>query len=110
MTNEEKIRLQKWWVDEIHTITRKVIEKEEKRKAKEKAKAALILNEFRSRMDILDAYGYGLISEGAKNKLLDMWDEVENGSDELYKAKIALLQGMYNEARGILQDLGEGSK
>ena len=107
MNDKEKIRLQQWWMEQLRELTRKVMKEEEKRQAKAAAKAASALGEYTSRDDILEAYGFGSITERQRDKLLDMWDEVNENGSGLYDAKIALLQDAYQEAQGIMRDLGQ---
>ena len=107
MTDVQKIKLQRWWMGEIQQITRKVMEKEEKRQKKEKTKAAEMLADFSSRDDINEAYGYGMISEKWRDKLLDLWDKSNEGHGELYDEKIQLLQDAYAEAQAIMSELGQ---
>ena len=69
-------------------------------------KNAEILAEYNSADEILDAYGYGIITEKQKDKLLDLWHKVQDGSDptSLHERKIKLLQEMYDQANQVIKD------
>ena len=107
MSDKEKIKLQKWWMEQLRDLTRKVMREEEKRQAKATAKASAMLSEYSSRNDIIEAYGYGIITEKQMDKVLDMWDKANEGNSEMYEGKIALLQEAYEEAQRIMQELGQ---
>lgn len=109
MSEKEQIKLQHWWAEELRAITRKVIAEEEKRQNRIKAKNASVLAEYTSRDDILEAYGFGSITEKKMEKLLDMWDEVESAGyhDNLYEMKIELLQELYQQSQMVLRDMGQ---
>lgn len=108
MTDNQKIKLQRWWMEQIRTITRKTMDAENKRQEKAKAKAANDLADFSitRREDIDDLYGYGVITEKKRDRLIDLFEQVEN-HDELYQAKIDLLQELYNDAHRTMLDLGQ---
>ena len=108
MRDKEKIRLQQWWMEQLRDLTRKVMKEEEKRQAKVTAKASAMLSEYSSRDDIVEAYGMGIITEKQMDKVLDMWDQANEGHSEIYEGKIALLQEAYEEAQRIMQELGQG--
>ena len=106
MTDVQKIQLQRWWQEQIRELTRKVMTQEDKRQQKAKAKAEAALSDYNSRDEIIDAYGFDLITEKQKDKLLDMWDQVNTGND-MYQAKIDLLQEFYTESIEVMRDLGQ---
>ena len=108
MDEKKVIRLQKWWMEQIQEITRNTIAAYEKRKEKAKAKAALMIGDLgiEKREDIDDLYGYGTITEKQRDKLIDLFEKSEE-PDELYEAKIALLEDAYSEAKRVLRDLGQ---
>ena len=107
MTDVQKIQLQRWWQEELRALTRKVMAQEEKRQQKTKSKAEAALAEYCSRDDILDAYGCDMITEKQKDKLLDLWDQVNEGGNEMYRAKIDLLQEFYSDSIQVMRDLGQ---
>lgn len=106
MDDKIKIQLQRWWMEKLREITRKVMKEEENRQNKMKKMFASHLSEYSSRDEIIEAYGFGSISESKRDKLLDMWDCSNQGSSELYDEKILLLQEAYAEAQRILRELG----
>ena len=107
MTDIQKIQLQRWWQEQIRELTRKVMAQEEKKQARKQAESAAALFDYQSRDDILDAYGMGMITEKKRDKLLDLWDNANSGSDEMYHAKIDLLQEFYTESIQVMRDLGQ---
>ena len=108
MTDVQKIKLQRWWMEQLREITRKTMEAEDKRQKKARAKAVKDLADYNieRREDIDDLYGYGVITDRKRDKLLDLFDQIEN-PDELYQAKIDLLQELYAEAHRVMLDLGQ---
>ena len=105
--DKDVIQLHKWWMNELRIITKKVMEREDKRKTRAMLKNADALADYASRNEIIDAYGFGYITERKKDKLLDMWDEAEAGGDDLYNMKIDLLQELYQESQTVMRDLGQ---
>lgn len=108
MTDVHKVKLQRWWMEQLRGITRKTMQAEDKRQQKARAKAVKDLADLNieRREDIDDLYGYGVITDRKRDKLLDLFDQIEN-PDELYQAKIDLLQDAYSEAQKILRDIGQ---
>ena len=108
MTDAQKIKLQRWWMEQLREITRKTMQAEDKRQQKARVKAVKDLADLsiERREDIDDLYGYGVITDRKRDKLLDLFDQIEN-PEELYQAKIDLLQDAYSEAQKILRDLGQ---
>ena len=107
MTDVQKIQLQRWWQEELRALTRKVMAQEEKRQQKAKTKAEAALADYCSRDDIIDAYGMDMITKKQKDKLLDLWDQVNDGGDDMYRAKIDMLQEFYTDSIQIMRDLGQ---
>lgn len=108
MTDAQKIKLQRWWMEQLRTITRKVMAEEEKRKDRLRTKNESMLGEFGidSLEDIDELYGYGAISSKKRDKLVELFEKVSQ-PDEMYQAKIDLLQDAYTEAQRIMRDLGQ---
>ena len=106
MDIKKKIQLQRWWMEKLREMTRKVMKEEEGRQEKIRKKFTAFLSDYSSRDEIIEAYGFGTITEWKRDKLLDMWDSSSQGASELYDAKIALLQDAYEEAQRILRELG----
>lgn len=106
MTDVEKIRLQKWWQEELRELTRKVMAQEEKRQEKAKKKAVSVFGDLaiERREDIDDLYGYGVITEKKRDKLIDLWEQGQQ-HDWLYNEKINLLQDAYTESMNIVREL-----
>lgn len=107
-STQEVIDLQKWWMGELKKITGKLMEQEEKRQGRSNAKADKALEDFRSKDDILDAYGFGCITEKQKDRLMDLWDrrEREAEPDRTYQMRIELLQEFYQLAKDIIRNNG----
>ena len=108
LSTQELIDLQKWWLGELSQITRKLMEQEEKRQNKSNAKRERALEDFRKREDILDAYGFGCITEKQKDRLMDLWDEREKQSipDKVYQDRIGLVSEFYELAKDIIRNNG----
>ena len=108
MTDNQKIKLQRWWMEQLREITRKTMAAENKRQEKAKAKAAVIIGDagIESMDDIDELYAYGTITAKQRDKLIDLFEKKEE-PDEMYQAKIDLLQDAYTEAQMILRDLGQ---
>lgn len=106
MTEAEKIRLQKWWQEELRALTRKVMAKEEKRQEKAKKKALSMFGDLaiERREDIDDLYGYGTITEKKRDKLIDLWEQGQQ-HDWFYDEKIKLLQDAYTDSIDTVRDL-----
>ena len=100
------IELQTWWLGELKTITERLIREEEKRQERVKKKTFAALLEYRTKDDILDAYGFGCITEARKDKLMDMWDrrEKELYDSPMYQAKRDLVSDFYRAAREIVEE------
>lgn len=108
MTDVQKIKLQKWWMEELRSITRKVMAQEDKRQARIKKKSMDMLGSYEIEKveDIDELYGYGVITEKKRDKLIDLWEKGLE-TDEMYEAKIQLLQDAYSEAQEIMRSLGQ---
>jgi hypothetical protein len=110
MTNAEKIRLQKWWQEQLRELTRKVMAQEEKRQQAAKKKAMAMFGDLaiERREDIDDLYGYGAITEKKRDKLIDLWEQGQQ-HDWFYDEKIKLLQDAYADSIQTVQDLQKES-
>ena len=108
MTDAQKIKLQRWWMEQLREITRKTMQADDKRQKKARDKAAVMIGDLgiERREDIDELYAYGSITARQRDKLIDLFEKVEE-PDELYQAKIDLLQDAYSEAKSILRDLGQ---
>ena len=108
MNRDDEIRLREWWMGELKKITGKLMEQEEKRQGRSSAKADKALADFRNRDEILDAYGFGCITEKQKDRLMDLWDrrERETEPDRTYQLRIGLLQEFYQLAKDIIRNNG----
>ena len=109
MTHEQNvISLQLWWIGQLKKIIKAEMDAEEKRKAREMAKNFKALEEYRSEDEILDAYGFGCITEKKKDKLIDLWMKREKADQEdpLYRDKMLLLNELYTTAKRILKEEG----
>lgn len=108
MTDAQKIKLQRWWMEQLREVTRKTMQADDKRQKKARDKAAVMIGDLgiERREDIDELYAYGSITARQRDKLIDLLEKVEE-PDELYQAKIDLLQDAYSEAKSILRDLGQ---
>ena len=108
MNDKQAIRLQRWWMAQIRTITSKVMKDEQKRLDRIKRKNMAILGDLdiEKKSDIDDLYAYGAITDWKREKLLDMFEQAET-PDEMYQAKINLLQELYDDAHRVMLDLGQ---
>ena len=112
MTHDQKvISLQTWWMGELKKITQAVMDAEAKRQAKQMKKEYHELEDFRSENDILDAYGFGCITERKKDHLIDLWMRREEGQaeDPLYRMKLALLEELYQTAKRIAEEKNQNA-
>jgi hypothetical protein len=105
MTDRDVIALQSWWMGELSTLTKKLMDHEEKRQQKAKANALKMFGDLsiERREDIDDLYGYGVISDKKREKLIDMWEQGEHPTG-LYQAKLDLLQDAYRDAKQVISD------
>ena len=108
MTDIEKIKLHRWWQEQIRDLTRKVMAQEEKRQERIRKKNESMLGDLaiERREDIDDLYGYGAITEKKRDKLIDLWEQGQQ-PDELYQAKIDLLGEYYQASTDVIRNLGQ---
>lgn len=108
MTDVQRIKLQRWWMETLREITRKEMQREEKRqeKARKKGEAMFGDLDIERREDIDELYGYGVITARQREKLIDLFEKGQE-PDEMYQAKIDLLQDAYTDAQMIMRDLGQ---
>ena len=108
MNKKETIALQSWWLGVLQKTTKTVMNEEAKRQKKAAEKSEDRLADYNSRDEIRDAYGYGFITEKQMEKLLDLWDERENGTqpDSLYERKLQLLSEFYQMEKRVIEDAG----
>ena len=104
MAKDVNMLMREWWLKEIKAITAKVMREEDKRQARQKEKAAKALGEYQSYRDIQDAYGCGVISEREFDRLTELLERTQPEESKLYRAKIELLQELYDEQKKILDD------
>ena len=98
------IQLRKWWLDELKTISARVLKEEEKRQARQQAKAEKLLGEYRTYADAQDAYGCGVITEKQFDRIVDLQERAKPVESDLYRAKVELLTELYQEQKKILED------
>lgn len=105
LSDQEVIDLQKWWKKEISKITQKLIDEEDRRQERTKKKNEQLLGEYQTETDVMEAYGYGMISEKKKDRLLDLIQEGQAAEPgRMYKAKIELLTEAYGNAVAIIAE------
>lgn len=98
--------MREWWVEEIQSITRRVMAEEEKRQARERRKSEKLMGEYEgwTYSDLQEAYGCGLITENKFSKLVRLLEGTAPQPNALYTAKLELLQELYSEQKKILDD------
>ena len=108
MTDVQKIKIQRWWMEQLRVITRKEMKAEEKRQERQKKKLSSLIGDLgiESTHDIDDLYGCCAITSRQRDRLMDAFEKSQE-PDEMYEAKIALLQEAYAEAQRIMRDLGQ---
>ena len=106
--SKDVIALQTWWKSCLIRIRQNVQSEEEKRQEKAARRADDLLSDYQSPDHIVDAYGFGLITEKKKDKLLDLWEkrETETAPDNLYLMKLDLI----NELLQIATDIINGKR
>lgn len=96
-----------WWIGELRNLTEKVQKEEEKRQARERTKAEKLLGDYKTYADAQDAYGCGVITEKQFDRIVDLLERASPMEDDLYRAKIDLLQDLYREQKAILNGVQE---
>lgn len=97
-------------------LTAKVMREEEKRQERKRTKAEKALGEYKSYYEIQEAYGCGVITARQFDRLTELLEESQPEEDELYRAKIELLQEEYQEQKAILdkhlryEEIQEGAR
>lgn len=101
MTDERNLLLRSWIMGQISILTERVMAEEEKRQEKYRRRMEKELGDLgiERREDIDDLYGYGTITERKREQLIRIFEGQE--PDELYRAKIDLLQDLYQEQKEI---------
>lgn len=104
MRQDINIQMRRWWLSELKAITARVQLEEEKRQTRERTKAEKLLGEYQTYQDAQDAYGCGVITEKQFDRITDLLERVRPVESELYRAKIELLQELYQEQKKLLDD------
>ena len=104
MTDKNIVSLQTWWMGEVKSLTRKVMDQEEKRQARLRAKADKELGEYRTYNDVQDAYGCGVITARKRDRLYDLLEQFAPGEDPVYRMKLDMLAEMYQIAKQAVED------
>ena len=109
MTGKDIVTLQKWWIGELEKIRDQVISQEEKRKSKAHTKADRELDDFEKQSDILDAYGFGCITQRKFDYLMRLWEEREKSQypDEMAGYKLDLIGEFIQLANECIRNSGE---
>lgn len=97
------IEMRRWWIQELKTLTARVMREEEKRQERERKKAEKRLGEYRTYNDLQDAYGCGVITERQFDRLAALLEKSKPTESDLYRAKIDLLNELYQEQKEILE-------
>ena len=104
MRNELNLQLREWWMAQIKKITAQVMEQEEKRQEKVRRQNLKKLGDYQNYNDIQEAYGVGVITEKQFDRLADILEKSNPEPDDLYRAKIDLLQEIYHEQKQLYMD------
>ena len=104
MTTKQKIELHQWMLGEINVLTDKTLRLEQRRQERVRARNAQILEEYPTYEDAHEAYGCGAITERQFEKIQEILEDAQGGN-ELFEAKLDLLQDLYQEQKAILRDL-----
>lgn len=107
MTKHQEILLRQWWMDQLKTISKKLMDAEARREEAERVKAQKTLGEFQTYSDIQDAYAFGTISEAKRDKLMDLLEKKDGTvpEDEMYQLKIEFLQEDFQHQKELLEQL-----
>ena len=108
MPQNDIISLQKWWMQELQAITKRLISQEEKRQEKAAQRAEKLMGEYQTYEDIQDAYGMGVITDRMHDKLLDLLEDRDRvrQSSKMHQEKLALVSELYEIAKQIVIDNG----
>lgn len=109
MTGKDIVALQTWWIGELEKIRDQVIAQDEKRKTKSHAKADKELEGISKQSDILDAYGFGCITQRKFDYLMRLWEEREKSQypDEMVEYKLDLISEFMQMAKDCIRNSGE---
>lgn len=102
MKEDVRKKMREWWIGELRSLTEKVQKEEEKRQNRERTKAEKLLGEYRTYADAQDAYGCGVITERQFDRIVDLLEKANPMEDDLYRAKMELLQEIYREQKALL--------
>lgn len=102
MKKDVDILMREWWIREIQALTAKVMREEEKRQERKRTKAEKLLGEYQTFQDAQDAYGCRVITEKQFDRITDLLEQIRPVESDLYRAKIELLQELYQEQKTIL--------
>jgi len=97
------VALQKWWMNELQALTKKVMDQEARRQAKAVEKADRLMGEYKTFADIQDAYGCGVISSRKRDRLYDLLEQRNVEPDRLYGFKLDLLSELYQTAKQTME-------
>lgn len=106
MIRNTTMQLQLWWMEELKKMTGNVMRQEEKRQEAARKKNAKLFGDMdiERREDIDDLYAYGAITDAKREKLINLWEEMQPEPGELYNLKLKLLKEAYEEAHHIYMD------
>ena len=106
MTVEDKdiIALQTWWMAELRELTRKVIDREEKRQIMARKQNEKKMGDYRTYADIQDAFGMGMITENKRDRLMDLLEKVNPEEDRVYRMKLDMLSEMFQIAKTAVEE------
>ena len=112
MTSKEIFDLQTWWIGELEKIREQVISQDEKRKSKSNTKADRELEEYTSPNEILDAYGFGCITQRRYDYLMKLWEEREKSQypDVMVEYKLDLIKELLQMAHDVARQHGGGAE
>ena len=104
MRTEINLQMRAWWIAKVTQILAEVKADEEKRQEKVKRQNLKKLGDYKTYNDIQEAYGVGVITEKQFDRLADLLEKSDPHPDELYNAKVDLLEEIYLEQKKIYDE------
>ena len=104
MKTETNLAMRAWWMGQIQRLIEEVTAQEQKRQDKIRRQNLKKLGDYKTYNDIQEAYGVGVITEKQFDRLVDILENSNPEPDDLYRAKLDLLQEIYQEQKKIYME------
>lgn len=104
MKTETNLAMRAWWMGQIQRLIEEVTAQEQKRQDKVRRQNLKKLGDYKTYNDIQEAYGVGVITEKQFDRLVDILENSNPEPDDLYRAKLDLLQEIYQEQKKIYME------